>query len=381
MSYATPYEGIKIVDLSQGIAGPYCAMLLAQYGADVVKIEPPEGDWTRHLGRPHGDHTAFSVAGNLGKRSVVLDLKSEEGKQHLWHLIDTADVLLEGYRPGVMARLGFDYESVKARNERIVYVSVSGFGQRGPLSEKPAMDPVLQAFTGFMTANSDAQGVPQRCRPIVVDMSTALYTFQALSAALFARQHETTGRRIEVSLMEAATNLQCVRMMQSQLEENLPDSVTAPAGIFRCRDGGHVFIVVLRQDDFVSACGLLDLEDLANDKRLQTPQQRYEHRDEVNANVAEAFLQRDTPHWLAAFTEAGIQNEAVLDYSAFLEHPHVRDTECIAWLHQPGFADPVPMPNVPGMDRFETGTLRAHAPTLGEHTEEVLSTQRTTDAP
>jgi crotonobetainyl-CoA:carnitine CoA-transferase CaiB-like acyl-CoA transferase len=378
MSYATPYTGIKVVDLSQGIAGPYCAMLLAQYGADVIKVEPPQGDWSRHLGRPHGDHTAFSVAGNLGKRSVVLDLKDTQGKQHLWRLIETADVLLEGYRPGVMARLGFDYESVKARNERIVYVSVSGFGQHGPLSEKPAMDPVLQAFTGFMSANSDAHGMPQRCRPIVVDMSTALYTFQALSAALFARQHEQTGRRIEISLMEAATNLQCVRMMQSQLEESLPDSVTAPAGIFRCRDDRHVFIVVFRQDDFVRACQTLGLESLANDERLQTPQQRYEHREEVNAVVAEAFLHKDTPEWLAALTDAGIQNEAVLDYGAFLDHPHVRHTDCVAWLHQPGFSDPVPMPNVPGIDKFETGTARAHAPTLGEHTHEVLSGHATT---
>ena len=149
MSHEKPYAGLRVVDLSQGIAGPYCAMLLAQYGADVVKVEPPEGDWARVLGPRYGSHTAFSVIGNLGKRSIVLDLKQAEDKETLRRLVRTADVFMEGFRPGVAARLGFDFETVKALAPGIVYVSVSGFGQTGPLSAKPAMDPVLQAFTGF----------------------------------------------------------------------------------------------------------------------------------------------------------------------------------------------------------------------------------------
>ncbi|MFP5460427.1 MAG: CoA transferase, partial [Gammaproteobacteria bacterium] len=130
MSYDAPFAGLKVVDLSQGIAGPYCAMLLAQHGAQVIKVENAgEGDWSRVLGARYGDHTAFSIIGNLGKRSVAIDLKAEQGKDVLWRLLRGADVFLEGFRPGVIGRLGFGYEAVSAREPRLLYVSISGFGQ------------------------------------------------------------------------------------------------------------------------------------------------------------------------------------------------------------------------------------------------------------
>ena len=189
MSYDAPFAGLKVVDLSQGVAGPYCAMLLAQHGADVIKVEPTgEGDWSRTLGKRYGGHTAYSIPANLGKRSIALDLKSAEGKDVLWRLIGGADVLLEGFRPGVLDRLGFGYEAVAKREPRILYLSVSGFGQTGPLAGRPAMDPVLQAFTGLMMDNKGEDGIPHRVPFVVIDMSTALYAFQALSAALYARR-------------------------------------------------------------------------------------------------------------------------------------------------------------------------------------------------
>src|SRR6056297_1561158 len=219
MSYEKPYQGLRVVDLSQGIAGPYCAMLLAQYGADVVKVEPLDGDWSRILGKVYGDHTAFSIAGNLGKRSISLDLKSEAGREVVERLVDGADVFMEGFRPGVIDRLGFGYEVVSQLNPGIIYLSISGFSQSGPLSQKPAMDPVLQAFTGFMMENKGMDAIPHRTNPIVVDMSTALYSFQAVSAALYARRDEASGRYIDASLMAAAANLQVVRMMAVYLEK------------------------------------------------------------------------------------------------------------------------------------------------------------------
>ena len=202
MSYDAPFAGLKVVDLSQGVAGPYCGMLLAQHGADVIKVEPTgEGDWSRTLGKRYGGHTAYSIPTNLGKRSIALDLKSAEGKDVLWRLIGGADVLLEGFRPGVLDRLGFGYEAVAKREPRILYLSVSGFGQTGPLAGRPAMDPVLQAFTGLMMDNKGEDGIPHRVPFVVIDMSTALYAFQALSAALYARRDVPQGRRIEVSLL------------------------------------------------------------------------------------------------------------------------------------------------------------------------------------
>ena len=230
--------GLKVVDLSQGIAGPYCAMLLAQYGAEVIKVEGiGDGDWARTLGTRYGTHSAYSIIGNLGKKSIAVDLKTDAGKQVVWRLLEGADVFLEGFRPGVIQRLGFDYKSVAAREPRLLYLSISGFGQTGPLSSRPAMDPVLQAYTGLMNENRGEDGIPHRVPVIVVDMSTALYAFQALSAALYARRDETRGRYIDVSLMQAATALQSIRLMACHLEGGVMKPGGAPGGVFRIADG------------------------------------------------------------------------------------------------------------------------------------------------
>ena len=156
-------------------------MLLAQHGAQVIKIERPgDGDWSRVLGVRYGDHSAFSIVGNLGKRAVAIDLKHEEGKAVLWRLLAGADVFIEGFRPGVIKRLGFDYEAVSAREPGLVYLSISGFGQNGPLVGRPAMDPVLQAFTGLTGENHGEDGIPHRVPVIPIDMATALFAFMWL---------------------------------------------------------------------------------------------------------------------------------------------------------------------------------------------------------
>ncbi len=219
MTYDAPYAGLKVVDLSQGVAGPYCAMLLAQYGANVLKVEPiaGAGDWSRGLHPIHGDHTAYSIPVNLGKRSIALDLKAKAGCAVLWRLLCKADVFIQNFRPGVIERLGFGYEAVSAVEPGIIYLSVSGFGARGKLAERPAMDPVLQAYTGMTNENIGEDGIPHRVPFTVVDMATALYAFSAVAPALYARRETDHGRHIEASLMQAAAGLQVIRMLQTHL--------------------------------------------------------------------------------------------------------------------------------------------------------------------
>lgn len=372
MSYDKPYKGIKVVDLSQGIAGPYCAMLLAQYGADVIKVEPFEGDWARILGTTYGDHSAFSIAGNLGKRSIALDLKSEGGRDIVGKLIDEADLFMEGFRPGVIQRLGFGYDDVARRNPGILYLSISGFSQKGPLSTKPAMDPVLQAFSGFMMENKGQDGIPHRANPIVVDMSTALYCFQAVSAALYAKRDEPKGRFIDASLMAAASNLQVVRMMAVYLEKGEMKAPSAPSGTFPTADG-YIQIVVLRDRDYVTLCNCLGLPALGADPRFQSREDRVTHSLYLTGAVSEALSKRTTAEWTAILTEAKLQNEAVLDYMQFLKHPHVEATGLVSWLNHSGVPEPIPVPNPPGATPLADGMARAHAPHLGEHTAAVLS--------
>ena len=372
MSYESPYAGLRVVDLSQGVAGPYCAMLLAQYGADVIKVEPPEGDWSRTLGHPDGEHTAFSIAANLGKRSIVLDLKKPTDCEILWHLIDKADVFLEGFRPGVIERLGFDYERVSARNKRVLYVSISGFGQVGPLRTKPAMDPVLQAYTGFMMANQDKDGLPQRSGPVIVDMATALYAYQAVSSALYARRDLDHGRKIEVSLMEAAANLQIIRMLQTHILGHPPVAASAPSGVFRCADG-YIQMVSVRQRDFEGICKALELDQIAADPRFATAKDRMGHTSELNQRVAKVLETEPVAHWCERLTDAGVQNEAVLDYFEFLRQDQVKTMNLVSWLPQAGFDEPLPVFNPPGLAPLRAGTTHAHSPRIGEHSAEILS--------
>ena len=373
MGYDAPFAGLKVVDLSQGIAGPYCAMLLAQHGADVIKVEGiGEGDWARTLGVRHGSHSAFSIIGNMGKRSLAVDLKSEAGKQVLWRILKGADVFLEGFRPGVIKRLGFDYAAVSAREPRLLYLSISGFGQTGPLAERPAMDPVLQAYTGLMNENRGEDGVPHRVPVIVVDMSTALYAFQALAPALYARRDETRGRYIDVSLMQAATNLQSIRLMASHLEGGTMKPGGAPGGVFQTADG-WMSILALKDRDWKSLCTAMTMPELANDPRFATPALRLQNDAALYGIMRPAIAAQPSAMWSERFTEGQLMHERLNSYADFIDQPHVRETGLIQWLTQAGVEQPVPVPTLPGTPPQAHGTSRAMAPVPGQHTQAILA--------
>ena len=308
MSYDAPFAGLKVIDLSQGIAGPYCAMLLAQHGAQVVKVESlGEGDWARALGIRYGGHTAYSIIGNLGKRSIAVDLKTEAGKQVLWRLLEGADVFLEGFRPSVIRRLGFDYEAVSARVPRILYLSISGFGQTGPLAERPAMDPVLQAYTGLMSENRGEDGIPHRVPVIVADMSTALYAYQALSSALYARRDETRGRYLDVSLMQGVTALQSIRLMACHLEGGTMKPGGAPGGVFQTADG-WMSILAINDRDWKSLCGAMDMPALTTDPRFADPASRLNNDVALYAIVRPAIAARSCAVWSERLAAARIMH-------------------------------------------------------------------------
>src|SRR5262245_44026853 len=288
MSYQAPYQGLRVVDLSQGIAGPYAAMLLAQYGADVIKVEPPEGDWARILGVRYGDQTVFSIAGNLGKRSIAVDLKTDEGREIVRRLVAGADVFLEGFRPSVAARLGIGYDNVVAINPGIIYASISGFGQSGPESGRPAMDPILQAFTGLIATNRGPDGIPHRVQPILMDMSTALCTFQAIATTLHARGSETRGRYLDVSLIQAGAAVQFVHMTAHYLERGNIRPGLSPGGNWRTADG-WMYASILHDSDFGTLCDALDVPRLKDDARYATSDLRHQHSATLTPALQAAF--------------------------------------------------------------------------------------------
>ena len=371
MSYATPFAGLKVVDLSQGVAGPYCGMLLAQHGADVIKVEPTgAGDWSRTLGTKYGSHTAYSIPSNLGKRSIALDLKPDAGKAVLWRLIEGADVLLEGFRPGVLERLGFGYEAVAKREPRILYLSVSGFGQTGPLAGRPAMDPVLQAFTGLMMDNKGEDGIPHRVPFVVIDMSTALYAFQALSAALYARRDEPKGRRIEVSLLQAASAIQAIRMMMIYLEGDRARRAM-PSGVFKTADGWLQFLVV-RDAQWAAFCQVLARPELVADPRFADGEARMHNEAELLALVRPAIAERPTAYWAERLAKADIMHERLNGFREFLAQPQTEALNLVSWLTPAGAPEPVPVPNIAAGAPFVQGTPRGITPVAGQHTREIL---------
>jgi crotonobetainyl-CoA:carnitine CoA-transferase CaiB-like acyl-CoA transferase len=373
MSYAAPFEGLKVVDLSQGVAGPYCAMMLAQYGANVIKVEPTDtGDWARGLGKTYGDHTAYSIPANVGKRSIALDLKQNKGRDIVWKLIEGADVFIQGFRPGVIDRLGFGYDAVSAREPRIIYLSVSGFGQKGPLAERPAMDPVLQAYTGMMSENRGQDGIPHRIPFISIDMSTAFYSFGAVSTALFARLKEANGRHIEASLMQAAAGLQVVRLMSSYLEGGVVRPGIPPSGVYPTKDG-FVQITVVRPWEWENYCKAVDQPAFGANEAFRTPDGREPHAAEIDSVLRPLLASDTTAAWSAKFTEYRVMHEALNSYPDFLKQPHVEASGAIAWTNHPHLPRPIPLPNIIGMVPFQDGQARAVSPSKGEHGVAILS--------
>ena len=378
MSYQKPYKGLKVIDFSQGVAGPYCGMLLAQHGAEVIKIEPKDGDWARNLGQEYGEHSAFSVAANLGKKSIIIDLKNKKSQSILDKIIKQSDIFIEGFRPGVIKRLGYDYDRLKKINPKLIYLSISGFGQIGPMSHKPAMDPVLQAFTGFMSENKGPDDIPHRTPVIIFDMTTALYATQLISASLYARTNEKFGRKIEISLMEAAAAMQSIRLMSGYMEGPYTHA-SSPSGTFKTKDG-WIQIIVVKNHEFIKFCNAVGWKKFINDKRFVSNAERRKHEAILSREVQKLFIKEKTEYWKNLLNDYEVQNEKVQNYKEFIESEQTKALDLISWLKQPTTGVLWPVPNIPGMPRLEDSDQLSKAPSLGQHTKEILKSLGYTDS-
>ena len=371
MSYEKPFSGLKVLDLSQGFAGPYCAELLTQYGADVTKVEPPEGDWGRGLGLIYGDQSTISMTANRGKKSIVLDLKNDGGRAVAHDLAGRCDVFIEGFRPGVCARFGLSYDDVRLVNPGVIYLSISGFGQAGPYASEPATDTVLQAFSGLMSINHGNDDIPHRVGHYIVDCVTALYAYQALSSALYARRDETAGRLIDCSLMAAAAALQTSKIADYHLEGGPPAENNAPAGGYSTQDG-FIAVTLVKEEQYKQLCLALGQPALADDPRYLNFASRAAHMDSLGPAVQEIMLQHTTAEWTARFREAGVLCHAVADYGDWLADPHVVATKAFQMMAQPGMPS-VPLAQIPGTAPIDPDDPGQQAPMLGQHSRQVLT--------
>jgi crotonobetainyl-CoA:carnitine CoA-transferase CaiB-like acyl-CoA transferase len=372
MSYDAPYKGIKVVDLSQAIAGPYAAGILARHGADVIKVEPGRGDWARTIGASYGGHTLISALVNLGKRSICVELKTDGGREVLKRLLADADIFIESFRPGVTKRLGFGYDEVRAINPRIIYLSVSGFGQSGPFAERPGTDGVLQAFSGFIADNKAADGAPHRSNVLLMDMSAALYNVQALQAALWARQSEKEGRYLDNSLLETAAALQNINIAAKAMETGAAaQPLVFPYAIFPTKDGNVSFGVVFERE-YKPLMELLKLPELANDARLQSTQDRFKNRVLIDEPMRAAIAKLTTDEFCNELIKLRMLHERINNYSDFMHHEQTKQMNALHWHDYPGFGS-IPLANIPGAQRLGGNPAMLSSPMLGEHTAEIMT--------
>ena len=367
-----PFDGLRGVDLTQGLAGPFCAMLMAQNGAEVVKVEPPEGDWSRSLGVPAGpDRSAAFVACNRGKRAIVADLKTEEGLQIVRGLTKQSDVFMESNRAGVAARLGLSYEDVTAIREDLVYLSITGFGQEGPYAARPATDAVLQAFSGLMMSNPDKDGAPKRIEFPVPDYITGLVAYQSLVTALFGRAIHGGSRRLDVSLMQAMLLFQQQGLIAREIDPTPPQgSPVPPTGTYATADG-YINISIVREKFFQGLCEVLSLPDIGSDPRFGSIEDRRLNVDVLLPPIISAIQVRRLEELSAALVAADVPHAVVNDYPQAARDSHVAEVGGIAWQKLSGLPN-LPFVNIPGSVSLNENDLRARVPNLDGDRAEIL---------
>ncbi|MDA0341995.1 MAG: CoA transferase [Proteobacteria bacterium] len=364
------FSGIKVLDFTQGVAGPHSTMLLAQHGADVIKVDPPNGDWGRSMGALYGDHCAHSIAFNRGKRSIVLDMKQSAALEITKKMATECDVVVEAFRPGVMGEFGLSYDDVKKTNPNVIYLSVTGFGQEGPNNGLPVTDAIIQAYSGFMTINRDSQGLPNRVNMVPIDVATGLYAFQALSTALMRKFRYGTGCYVDNSLMQSAAAFQAAKIAEHYLESGEVKPLYAPVGTMKTADG-YMNVTAMRDQHYETLCDLLGLPEFKTDPRFNHRDKRIQNEKELMIPIRAAFEQQSSAHWSKLLTEAGVMNAGVQDHGAFMNHAHTMAVGAVAYVEHDGTGT-IPMPQIPGLPRIEGPSAATHAPHIGEHSIEIL---------
>jgi crotonobetainyl-CoA:carnitine CoA-transferase CaiB-like acyl-CoA transferase len=372
MSELVPLRGIRVVDVTASVAGPTATQVLAAFGADVVKVEPLAGDHARAWGPPflEGEGALF-LASNAGKRSLSLDLADDRGREIVVRLVDRADVFLQSLRPGAAERHGLGAAELRARNPRLVHCTVGAFGARGPLSQQPGYDPLLQAASGIMSVTGEADGPPVRVGVSLIDLGTGVWAALGVLASLYERERTGAGRTLEVSLYETALSLlssQLVGYLGSGFVPGREGSAfpqIVPYQVFPTRDR-DLMIVAGNDKLFAAFCGVLGEAELAGDPRFRTNPDRVTNRCELVGLLEERTRERESAELLDALVAAGVPVSPVYDVGEAARHPQ---TEALGILQSLGDLVTVAAPLSADGER-----VRHHAPppALGAQTGEIL---------
>jgi crotonobetainyl-CoA:carnitine CoA-transferase CaiB-like acyl-CoA transferase len=375
--WAGPLQGLRVIDLTRVLAGPFATQSLGDLGAEVLKIEPPElGDETRHFPPFIAGESHYFLGINRNKKSLVVDLQRPEGAEILRRLVATADILVENYRPGVMDRLGLGYETLAALNPRLIYCAISGFGLTGPLRDKPSFDIVTQALSGALSINGERGHLPVKLGIPLGDMVGGIFGPMAILAALHERSQTGRGRLIDISLYDGLIGMLGYFAQLAFITGEDPGPMGSshpnivPYGSFPASDGS-IIIAVLSERFWGRLCEALERPELAADPRFATPTLRRDHRDELDHLISEVTRTRSVAEWEERLAAADVPYAPVLGVTAALAHPHAQAREMVVEAEHPTIGAmrvigrPIKFPGAP--QRPVTAP-----PSFGQHTGQVL---------
>ena len=371
-----PLDGIRVLELTAAMAGPTCCMLLGDFGAEVIKVEPASGDNARTWGvGRYGDDGEFSglfLALNRNKASVALDLKSEQGKRGLERLLPTMDVVVENFKPGVAERLGVGYEQAKAARPDVIYCSLSGFGQTGPLRDRPALDNLLQAYAGHLSVTGEPDRPSVRIGPSAIDLLTGAHAAYGIMLALRDRDRSGEGQRIDTSLYDSAVHLVSNYIAEATGTGTVPGkpgpyfSFLAPYGMFFARDR-EFYVGVSNDPMYERFCRAIDRPDLLEDPRFASNAERVQSRDQLHGELIPYFRERDAEQWVGTLLDAGIPASLVNNVAEVADQEQAREREMIV---DTGI-DGVRTAGIPIKLERTPGEIRRPAPSLGADTAEL----------
>ena len=371
--------GIKVLDLSQGAAGPTCAMHLGDMGADVLKVEPPGGEWGRGLGPPFVEGVAAAFLGmNRNKRSAVIDLKKTGGAEVVLRLAEHCDVALESFRPGVSDRLGIGFEAMSARNPRLIYAAISAFGQSGPWRDRPGVDGVAQAMGGIMSVTGTVDGPPVKVGVPAADMVGGVYASQGILAALFARERTGRGQRVDVSLLDSLLSFQVVPLSMYLASGQSPQRLgsaapyAAPNEAFATRDG-YVMVAAYTEKRWPALCSALGRPELATDPRFDTNDKRVRRRAELSDVLEPLFARCTTAEWVSVLDDADVLCGPLLAYPELVAQDHIEQSGSLVTVEHPAIGK-FRAPVLPGRFSDTSGDVTGPPPPVaGEHSAAILS--------
>jgi crotonobetainyl-CoA:carnitine CoA-transferase CaiB-like acyl-CoA transferase len=375
---AGPLSGVRVIDLTSVVSGPFATMFLADQGADVIKVEPLGGDITRRSRQsidPTGQFSALFISTNRGKRSISLDIKQPKGAEILRKLIARSDVLVQNFRPQVMDRLGLGEAALRKQNPRLIYVSISGAGDSGPYAEKRIYDPIIQGLSGFADVQAEARTRrPQMIRTIVADKTTSVVTAQAVASALYAREKTGVGQHIKVAMLDAMISyLWPEAMMQYTVvgqEATAGDPNARPDLIFQTVDG-YMTVGTISDSEWQGFCRAAQSPGLAEDKRFNTPGARAANATERIHLMGDILAKRTTADWLARLDEADVPCAPVLRRGEVIANEQVVARELIAEFDHPGIGR-VRQPKPAAQFSGTPARAPSPAPMIGEHSQEIL---------